>query len=186
MYPDNSPVGFNLYTAKSLEFAASLLWYAKLMLAVGDKAPAFSLPDQHETLRTLGEGAGSWQVIYFYPKDDTPGCTKEACTIAEVYDEFAALGVIVYGVSKDSQASHKKFAEKYKLPFTLLSDESTAMIQAYGAWQEKSMFGKRYMGIQRMSYLIDPAGKVAKVYPKVTPADHALELLRDLRELMGR
>ncbi|MFW6210207.1 MAG: thioredoxin-dependent thiol peroxidase [Patescibacteria group bacterium] len=155
------------------------------MLDIGDTAPDFALPDQTGTTRTLADTAGQWRVIYFYPKDDTPGCTKEACLIAEVYDEFATLGVTVYGVSKDTPASHQRFAEKYQLPFTLLSDESTEMMQAYGAWQEKSMFGKRYMGIQRMSYLIDPANHVAKVYPKVTPADHAAELLRDLRELVG-
>lgn len=105
--------------------------------------------------------------------------------IAEVYDEFAKLGVAVVGVSKDSPASHTKFKEKYQLPFTLLSDETTEMIQAYGAWQERSMYGKKFMGTARVSYLISPTGEIAKVYPKVTPADHALELLSDIRVLQG-
>lgn len=155
------------------------------MLDTGTVAPAFTLIDQDENTHSLSEYAGKWKVIYFYPKDDTPGCTKEACTIAEIFDDFEKLGVTVFGVSKDSPQSHKKFAEKYKLPFILLSDESTTMIQAYGAWNQKSMFGKKYMGIERVSYIINPEGKVAKVYPKVTPADHAFELLKDLKILMN-
>ncbi|MCA9361804.1 peroxiredoxin [Candidatus Kaiserbacteria bacterium] len=154
------------------------------MLEIGSTAPAFSLQGDDEATHTLADYAGTWLVVYFYPKDDTPGCTTEACTIAEVYDEFATLGVTVLGVSKDSVASHKKFKEKYQLPFTLLSNESTEMIQAYGTWQEKSMYGKKYMGIVRATYIIDPAGNVVKVYPKVTPASHALELLQDLKELV--
>lgn len=155
------------------------------MLDIGDKVPAFSLLDQDEVTHTAAELTGGWSVVYFYPKDDTPGCTKEACGIAEVYDEFSALGVRVYGVSKDTPAKHAKFAAKYHLPFTLLSDESTEMIDTYGAWQEKSMYGKKYMGIMRMTYIVDPAGKVAKVYPKVTPASHALELLADIKALQA-
>lgn len=155
------------------------------MLETGTAAPDFTLLNQNEEEVSLTDTTGKWRLVYFYPKDDTPGCTKEACTIAEVYDEFAELDVAVLGMSKDSPQSHLKFAEKYSLPFTLLSDESTETIQAYGAWQEKSMYGKKYMGIARMSYLIDPEGKVAKVYPKVTPAQHALEVLKDLRELIA-
>jgi len=152
------------------------------MLTKQQTAPDFSLPDETGTTRTLTAEAGKWVVIYFYPKDDTPGCTKEACAIRDIYDEFAALGVTVFGVSKDSVASHAKFKEKYQLPFTLLSDETGEMIDAYGALQEKSMFGKKYMGIQRMSYLIDPTGKVAKLYPKVSPTEHAHEMLADLKD----
>lgn len=155
------------------------------MLEIGTKAPAFALVDQDEVKHTQKELTGAWTVVYFYPKDDTPGCTKEACTIAEIYQEFEKIGVQVFGVSKDSPASHKKFAEKYQLPFTLLSDESTEMIQAYGAWQERSMYGKKFMGTARVTYIFDPKGKVVKVYPKVTPADHALQLLKDLAELQG-
>lgn len=153
------------------------------MLAIKDKAPAFALPDETGTVRSLEAEKGKWVVLYFYPKDDTPGCTKEACAIRDIYDEFAKRGVTVFGVSKDSVASHVKFKKKYQLPFSLLSDESTDMIAAYGAWQEKSLYGKKFMGIQRMSYLIDPTGKVAQVYPKVTPTEHAHEILRDLEEV---
>lgn len=153
------------------------------MLAIHTPAPNFSLLDQTETTRTLKEFKGKWLMIYFYPKDDTPGCTKEACAIAEVYNDFSSLNVMVLGVSKDSPKSHKKFAEKYNLPFTLLSDETTKMMQDYGAWVEKSMYGKKYMGTDRITYLVNPEGKIAKVYPKVDPASHALEILKDLKEL---
>ena len=153
------------------------------MLAIGKKAPAFTLVDQNNKPHKLSDTDGKWRVIYFYPKDDTPGCTKEACAIAEVYKDFGKAGVKVFGVSKDSPESHKKFAKKYNLPFTLLSDESTKMIQKYGAWQERSMYGKKYMGSVRITYIVDPAGKVAATYPKVSPDKHALELLKDIKEL---
>lgn len=153
------------------------------MLKVGNKVPAFTLKDQNDTERSLKEFEGKWLIIYFYPKDDTPGCTKEACAIAEIYADFEKLGVTVLGVSKDTPRSHKRFAEKFNLPFTLLSDPSTEMIQAYGAWGEKSMYGRKYMGTLRVSYLVDPKGKVAKVYPDVDPANHALELLKDIQTL---
>ena len=155
------------------------------MLSLNTKAPAFRLPDQKEQFHQLKEEKGKWVVLYFYPKDDTPGCTKEACAIAEVYDEFEKLGVTVFGVSKDSPASHRKFAEKYNLPFTLLADPSAEVIQKYGAWQEKSMYGKKYLGTARITYIIDPRGYVAKAYPKVSPADHALLILADLRSLLS-
>lgn len=155
------------------------------MLEIGNAAPDFRLLDQDEQEQSLSGSQGKWRLVYFYPKDDTPGCTKEACAITEIYDDYEALGVTVFGISKDSPQSHKKFAEKYSLPFRLLSDESTDTIQAYGAWKEKSMFGKKYMGIDRISYLIDPDGKVAKVYPKVSPADHAVEVLKDVKGLVG-
>jgi peroxiredoxin Q/BCP len=155
------------------------------MLQVNDTAPNFTLPDQDETEHTLADFTGTWKVIYFYPKDDTPGCTKEACAIRDIYNDFEKLGVKVFGVSKDTPAKHKKFAEKYELPFTLLSDPEAEMLTAYGAMQEKSMYGKSYLGIQRMSYLINPDNKVAKVYPKVSPTEHALELLSDVKELQA-
>jgi peroxiredoxin Q/BCP len=155
------------------------------MLKINAEAPDFSLPDETGTIRTLGDYVGQWTVLYFYPKDDTPGCTQEACAIAEVYDEFAKRGVVVLGISKDTSVSHAKFKEKYHLPFTLLSDESTKIIQAYDAWQERSLYSKKYMGTVRVSYLLAPDGTIAKVYPKVTPADHALELLRDITELQA-
>lgn len=153
------------------------------MLDINSKAPDFSLFDQNEQNHSLAKYLGQWLIIYFYPKDDTPGCTQEACTIAEVYSDFAKLGVTVLGVSKDSIQSHKQFAEKYKLPFRLLSDEKGVMIEAYGAWKEKSLFGKTAMGTIRITYLINPEGLIAKVYPKVDPASHALEMLADLKQL---
>lgn len=121
--------------------------------------------------------------MYFYPKDDTPGCTKEACAITDVYGDFKKLGVVVLGVSKDSPKSHKKFATKYNLPFTLLSDVDIAVAELYGAWQEKTMFGKTVLGMLRISYLIDVEGKIVKVYPNVDPANHALQILKDVKEL---
>ncbi|HEY0964497.1 MAG TPA: thioredoxin-dependent thiol peroxidase [Candidatus Paceibacterota bacterium] len=155
------------------------------MLDIGSIAPTFSLADQDGKNRSLAEFKGQWVLIYFYPKDDTPGCTKEACTIAEVYDDFNKQRIAVLGVSKDSPQSHKKFAEKYRLPFTLLSDQKGDMIEAYGAWGEKSMFGRRFMGIRRISYLIDGEGKVVRVYPEVDPASHALQILNDVKSLAG-
>jgi peroxiredoxin Q/BCP len=147
------------------------------------KAPDFTLPDQNGTERSLSDWAGTWLVLYFYPKDDTPGCTKEACSFRDEYELIKEAGAEVVGVSKDSPKSHKKFAEKYKLNFTLLSDESGEMIKAYGAWSEKSMFGKTYMGIQRMTVIIDPDGNIVHEYPKVTPKDHAVQILKDLAQL---
>lgn len=151
------------------------------MLKIGKKAPAFSLLDQDELKHELKQYQGKKVLVYFYPKDDTPGCTKEACAIADVYNDFKKLGVVVLGVSKDTPKSHKKFAEKYNLPFTLLSDPDGVMIESYGAFQEKTMFGKTSLGIVRMSYLIDEKGSVTKVYPKVDPANHALEILKDIK-----
>jgi thioredoxin-dependent peroxiredoxin len=153
------------------------------MLKVGRKAPAFKLLDQEEKLRSLKEVAGKWVLLYFYPKDDTPGCTKEACAIADVYNDFKRLGVTVFGVSKDSPKSHQKFATKYSLPFTLLSDPTMEMMDKYGAFVEKKMYGKVVRGTNRISYLINPDGKIAKVYDQVDPANHALELITDIKKL---
>jgi len=148
------------------------------------KAPNFSLKDQNNQSKTLADYAGKWVVLYFYPKDDTPGCTVEACNFRDARESIALLGnAEVIGISKDSVASHKKFADKHNLTFTLLSDETTETIQAYGAWQQKSMFGKKYMGIQRMTLIIDPSGNVAKTYPKVNPVKHAAEIIKDLTNL---
>lgn len=153
------------------------------MLNIGTLAPDFTLLDQDGVSQSLKTYRGKYILLYFYPKDDTPGCTKEACTIADVYNDFSKLNVVVLGVSKDTPSSHKKFAEKYSLPFTLLSDTDAAVIETYGAWQEKTMFGKTALGISRISYLIDPEGKIVKVYPKVDPASHALEILKDIKSL---
>lgn len=151
------------------------------MLKEGKKAPAFKLVDQDQQTHSLKEQLGKWTLVYIYPKDDTPGCTKEACTIADVYKDFKRLGVTVFGLSKDTPKSHKKFAEKYNLPFTLLSDETMETIDKYGALVEKQMYGKPVRGTLRISYLINPEGKIAKVYPQVDPASHALELLADIK-----
>jgi peroxiredoxin Q/BCP len=153
------------------------------MLKINRKAPAFELVDQLATPRTLKEFKGQWLIIYFYPKDDTPGCTKEACMIADVYKDFKRLKVAVVGVSKDTPRSHLKFAEKYSLPFTLLSDPTMEMMDKYGAFVKKQMYGKTVRGTRRISYLINPEGKIAKVYPDVDPSTHALELLKDIKVL---
>jgi len=153
------------------------------MLKKGNKAKDFKLLDQNGKEHKLSDYFGSWTLIYFYPKDDTPGCTKEACSIGEEFPKFKKLKAKIFGISADSVESHKKFVKKYKLPFTLLSDEKKKVIDKYGALQEKSMFGKKYIGIQRMSYLISPDGRVAKVYPNVKPAIHAEEVLKDIKEM---
>lgn len=153
------------------------------MLKVGQKAKDFTLPDQDNVKHKLSDYFGSWILIYFYPKDDTPGCTKEACSIGEEFPKFKKLKSKIFGISADSVESHKKFAKKYKLPFTLLSDEKRSVIDKYGSLREKSMFGKKYIGIQRMSYLIYPDGKIAKIYPNVKPAIHANEVLSDIKTL---
>ncbi len=154
------------------------------MLEVGKKAPAFDLPDQDGKKHKLSDYAGKWVLVYFYPKDNTSGCTKEACAIRDDWSDFKKLGAVVLGVSKDSVKSHRNFADKHSLPFTLLSDESTKMIEKYGAWQKKKMAGREYMGIVRISYLVDPKGEIAKVYAKVKPPEHSAEVLADLKELM--
>lgn len=153
------------------------------MLKIGRKAIPFSLLNQDSVIHTLKHYAGMWMLLYFYPKDDTPGCTKEACMIADVYKDFKRMKVSVVGVSKDTPKSHKKFAEKYTLPFTLLSDPTMEMMDKYGAFVEKQMYGKTVRGTNRISYLINPEGKIAKAYPNVDPANHALELLKDIKIL---
>ncbi len=147
------------------------------MLKVGDKASDFSLKDESGKKQTLKKYRGKWVVVYFYPKDDTPGCTKEACGIRDNYSAFQKQGIVVLGVSKDTPASHMKFKEKYSLPFTLLSDPEKKLIKAYGA--------ARGNFTARISYVIDPKGKVVKVYSKVTPATHAGEILKDIKSLRG-
>lgn len=152
-------------------------------LKTGQKAPDFTLLDQNKDSHTLSDYFGNWILIYFYPKDDTPGCTKEACGIRDNYKTFKKEGIKVFGISKDTSSKHKKFAEKYQLPFTLLSDKEKEICELYDILLLKKMFGKEYMGIGRMSYLISPDGKIAKVYGKVKPAEHAEEILEDIKEL---
>lgn len=141
----------------------------------------FSLPDQEGKIHSLRDYLGKWVVLYFYPRDDTPGCTKEACEFRDSFKELQNLGVVILGVSKDTVVSHMKFAEKYQLNFTLLSDESKEVITAYGAWGKKKFLGKEYFGIIRKTYLISPDGNVAKVYEKVNPLTHAEEILKDVQ-----
>jgi peroxiredoxin Q/BCP len=156
-----------------------------MKLSPGDKAPAFTLQDQNGKEHSLKDYAGQWVLIYFYPKDDTPGCTKEACSLRDNWTGFKKLKAVVLGVSVDSVKSHAKFVEKYDLPFTLLADEDHEMVDAYGVWGKKKFMGREYLGTMRTSFLIDPKGKIAKVYEDVKPADHADEVLADLKELMA-
>lgn len=151
------------------------------MLEAGTKAPAFTLPDQDGSPVSLSGFAGKKVVLYFYPKDSTPGCTRQACAFTAAYGEFERLGVNVIGVSKDSAASHRKFADKHSLPFLLLSDPELTAIQAYGVWQEKKLYGKVSMGVVRTTYIIDENGVIEKVMPKVKPDTNAAEILDYLK-----
>jgi peroxiredoxin Q/BCP len=147
------------------------------MLKVGDRAPKFSAVDQNGKTQRLADYAGSSVVLYFYPRDMTPGCTVEACGFRDGFSAIKKKGAAVLGVSKDTAASHEKFAATYKLPFPLLADESGKILEDYGAWGEKSMYGKKYMGILRITYVIGPTGRIVAVFPKVKPATHADEVL---------
>jgi peroxiredoxin Q/BCP len=147
----------------------------------GQKAPTFSLPDQDGKIQNLKDYLGKWVLVYFYPKDDTPGCTKEACSLGDNLPKFKKLQAVIFGISADSVKSHKKFADKYGLPFTLLSDEDRKVIDKYGVWAKKKFMGREYMGILRTSFLVNPDGKIAKVYENVKPEIHAEEVLNDLK-----
>jgi peroxiredoxin Q/BCP len=147
---------------------------------VGAKAPAFSAPDQSGKTVSLSDFAGKKVVLYFYPKDDTPGCTVEACSFRDEHAAFRKKGAVVIGVSPDSTKSHAKFIEKFTLPFTLLADSDHKIAEAYGVWVEKSMYGKKYMGVERSTFVIDPQGKLSAVYRKVKPAEHTAEVLAGL------
>ena len=151
------------------------------MLEVGTKAPDFTLPDQNGQPVSLSDFRGKKVVLYFYPKDNTPGCTRQACAFAAAYEDFKTLDAVVVGVSKDSEASHRKFAEKYGLPFILLSDPELKAIQAYGVWQEKKNYGKVSMGVVRSTFIIDEKGLIEKVMPKVKPDTNAAEILAYLK-----
>ena len=147
------------------------------MLEIKTKAPEFTLPDKGGSLVSLSDFAGKKVVLYFYPRDNTPGCTRQACAFAGAYEEFKKINVAVIGISKDSVASHQKFAEKYSLPFLLLSDPELTAIQAYGVWQEKKLYGKVSMGVVRSTFVIDENGMIEKVMPKVKPDTNAAEIL---------
>ena len=152
------------------------------MLEVGMKAPAFTLPDKDGNLVSLADFAGKTVALYFYPRDNTPGCTRQACAFAGAYEEFKKIDAVVIGVSKDSQASHQRFAEKYDLPFVLLSDPELTAIQAYGVWQEKKNYGKVSMGVVRSTFVINGEGVIEKVMPKVKPDTNAAEILAYLEK----
>lgn len=148
---------------------------------IGSVAPAFSLPDQDGIVHTLEECKGGYALLYFYPKDDTPGCTKEARMLRDIWPDFTGMNVKVFGISADSVKSHKKFAEKYGLPFTLLADEGKEMVNAYGVWGLKKFIGREYEGISRTSFLVGPDGVIVKVYENVKPEKHAAEVLADIK-----
>ncbi len=147
------------------------------MLEKGTKAPEFSLPDENGEIKNLSDYKGKKLILYFYPRDNTPGCTKQACGFADLYPQFSEKGVEIIGISKDSVASHKKFKEKYSLPFTILSDTKLKTIQAYDVWKEKKLYGKTSMGIVRTTYLIDENGVIIKALDKVKAAENPKEML---------
>ena len=148
------------------------------------QAPDFNLPDQDGKMHSLKNYSGKWLVLYFYPKDSTPGCTTEACNFRDERDAIAEYGnAVVIGISKDTVASHKKFVEKNKLNFTLLSDETHEVIEAYGAWGSKKFMGRVFIGVHRNTYIIDPDGNIAKEYIGVNPKNHATEIINDLKAL---
>ena len=157
-----------------------------MKLKPNQKAPIFKLPDQDGKIHSLEDYKGKWVLLYFYPKDDTPGCTKEACAIRDSFPDFKKLKITVLGVSTDSVKSHGKFVEKYKLPFTLLSDESKSLVDKYGVWAKKKFMGREYMGTLRTSFLINPEGKIAKIYENVKPEIHAEEVLEDTKNLSSK
>jgi len=149
-------------------------------LVVGAKAPAFSAPDQSGKTVSLSDFKGKKVVLYFYPKDDTPGCTTEACSFRDEHSAFLKKGAVVLGVSPDSAKSHTKFIKKFSLPFPLLADEDKTIANDYGVWVEKSMYGKKYMGVERSTFVIGPDGKLLAIYRKVKPAEHTAEVLAAL------
>ena len=150
------------------------------MLEIGTKAPDFTLPDQNGEMHSLSDYKGQKVILYFYPKDNTPGCTKQACNFGELYPQFQEKGAVVIGISKDSVASHKKFEEKYSLPFTLLSDTELKAIQAYDVWKEKKNYGKVSMGVVRTTYLINEEGIIEKAFGNVKAADNPAQMLGEL------
>lgn len=150
---------------------------------VGDLAPDFALPDQQGHIRRLSDFRGQWVVLYFYPRDNTPGCTKQACGFRDLFPEFQKRKVAVLGISVDSIRSHEGFARKYDLPFPLLADQKKEVVRAYGVWGKKTFMGRQTMGTHRTSFLIDPQGRIAKIYEKVKPEGHAEHVLRDVLQL---
>lgn len=159
---------------------------ANAELKIGDKAPKFSLPDTNENEISSGDFSGKWLILYFYPKDNTSGCTAEAIDFTANLRDFQKLNAVVLGVSPDSCNSHQKFTRKHDLKVNLLSDPEKRVLQVYGVWQEKSLYGKKYMGVVRTTYLVDPNGKIAAIWPKVKVKGHAEEVLGKLREFQQK
>ncbi|MHC1737296.1 MAG: thioredoxin-dependent thiol peroxidase [Ignavibacteriaceae bacterium] len=153
------------------------------MLEAGKKAPNVKLKDQDGELVNLADFAGKKIVLYFYPKDNTSGCTKEACSFSENLPKFEGIKAIVFGVSPDTVESHKKFSDKFKLGFSILADPEKIVLEAYGVWKEKSMYGRKYMGVERTTVIIDESGKIAKIFPKVKVEGHTEEVISFLREM---
>ena len=153
------------------------------MLQVGKRAPAFNLESDSETKVSLASLRGKRVVLYFYPKDDTPGCTQESCDFRDNLTRVKAHGAVIFGVSKDSVSSHQKFKDKFSLPFPLLSDPSHAMLEKYGVWKEKKLYGRSYMGVERTTVIIDENGKVAQIFPKVKVTGHVENVIEALRSM---
>ena len=151
------------------------------MIEVGKKAPAFSLPDSDGNIISLKDFLGQKVILYFYPKDMTSGCTKEACDFKDSFPDFKKIKAVILGVSKDSSKSHIKFRDKYELPFALLSDEATKVIQKYDVWKEKTMYGRKFEGIQRTTFIIDEKGMIEKIYSKVKVNGHVEQILKDIK-----
>jgi peroxiredoxin Q/BCP len=156
-----------------------------ITLKQNDSAPDFTLTDQNGGSHTLSALRGKWVLLYFYPKDDTPGCTKQACAIRDNYPAFEKLGIVVFGISTDSEASHQKFAEKYDLPFILLADPKKEVVELYGVFGKKKFMGKEFLGVSRTSFLVAPDGTIAKIYENVKPEAHADEVLSDMKAIKG-
>lgn len=156
------------------------------MLEVGDKAPAFSVLADNGEKVSLKDFKGQPVVLYFYPKDDTPGCTQEGCDLRDAFPRFKKAKAVILGVSKDTVEKHKKFKAKYGFPFLLLSDDEGKMCEAYGVWKEKSLYGRKYMGIERTTFVIDEAGKIAKIFPKVKVTGHAAEVEQAVKGLTAK
>jgi len=154
-----------------------------MALTTGKPAPAFTLPDETGKLHSLADYRGKTVVLYFYPADDTPGCTMEACHFRDDYKKYGAAGAVILGVSPDDEVSHHKFKKKYKLPYPLLADKGHKVCEVYGVWAEKSTFGKHYMGVVRSTFILDPLGRLASVFEKVKVPDHSREVLSTLKEL---
>ena len=152
------------------------------MLETGKKAPDFTLPDQDDKKISLKDFIGKKVVLYFYPKDNTSGCTKEACNFRDDFPKFKKSDAVIIGISPDSSASHKKFIEKYNLPFTLLSNEDKKVLEKYEVWKEKSMYGRKYMGVERTTYIIDEKGKIKKIFNKVKVDGHNQEVMEELKD----